>query len=116
MVEIHVEAERIVVEVKGWHQVWALKRKITFPRSALRSVRPLSASEAHGWWKGHRIPGTHIPGVLVAGSYRQRGEWHFWDVSRGDRAIELVLGGQRYQRLFVEVEDRDRVLRELAAV
>jgi len=115
MVEIRVEPEEVVVEVKGWHQLWALKRKITFPRAALRSVRPLSASEAHGWWKGLRMPGTHVPGVIVAGTYRQNGAWHFWDVSHGDRALELVLDGQRYERLFVEVEDRDRVLRELAA-
>jgi hypothetical protein len=116
MVEIRIEPERIVVEVKGLHQLWALKRKITFPRTALRSARPLSASEAHGWWKGLRLPGTHVPGVIVAGSYRHDGAWHFWDVSRGDRALELVLDGQHYERLFVEVEDRERVLRELAAV
>lgn len=87
------------------HKVWALKRHVTFPRSAVRGVRRLSADALKGWWKGLRAPGTMIPGVIVAGTYYKSGQRHFWDVRRANRAIEIDLDGQPYQRVFVEVED-----------
>jgi hypothetical protein len=33
-------------------------------------------------FRGLRMPGTHLPGVIIAGSYYyyQQGKWAFWDV------------------------------------
>ena len=69
MVEIHADREHVTIDVQGLHKLWAFKRKIDIPRSAVRAVRRLSGDALAGWWKGWRVPGTHLPGVIVAGTY-----------------------------------------------
>jgi len=113
MVEIHADDDRLTIEVRGWHQFWAFKRKLHVPRSAVRAVRRLPHDALRGMWKGWRVPGTHLPGVIVAGTYFKDGERHFWDVRHPDSAIEIELDGQTYDRLFVEVPDPDLAIREL---
>ncbi len=113
MVEIQVDDNHVTVDVRGLHQLWAFKRKLEVPRSAVVGVRRLEGDALRGIWKGWRAPGTHLPGVIVAGTYWKRGERHFWDVSHADRAIEIELSGQPYARLFVEVADPDAAVRAL---
>lgn len=113
MVEIHADSEHLTIDVRGWHQLWAFKRRLEIPRSAVRAVRRLPADALSGLWKGWRVPGTHLPGVIVAGTYYRGGERHFWDVSNADRALEIELVGQSYDRLFVEVPDPDLALQAI---
>ena len=103
----------LLVEVVGAHKAWALKSRLAFPLSAVREVvaRPETTI---GWWHGMRLPGTHLPGVIVAGTYRN-GQWHFWDVSKAINTLEIVLDGERYNKLFVEVRDPDETLQRLQA-
>jgi hypothetical protein len=115
MVDLEIEGDAVRVDVRGLHQLLALRRKLEFPLSAVRSARRLAPAELGGWWKGWRIPGTHVPGVLVAGTYYKNGQRHFWDVRHAERAIEIELEGARYDRLFVEVDDPDKVLSTLGA-
>ena len=113
MVEIHANGDEIELEVQGLHRLWALRRRIAFPRGAVRAVKRLPADALRGLWKGWRVPGTQLPGVIVAGTYYRDGERHFWDVRHADRAIEIELEGQPFRRLFVEVGDPDAAMREL---
>ena len=55
--------------------------------------------------KGLRAPGTHIPGVLVAGTFHQDGERVFWDVHDAAKAVVIELADEKYQRLVIEVDD-----------
>jgi hypothetical protein len=114
MVEIQVDDNQVTFDVRGLHKLWAFKSKVEVPRAAVLSVRRLAPGEARGFWKGWRVPGTHLPGVIVAGTFLRDGERHFWDVIHSDRAIEVELVGQRYDRLFVEVPDPDAALHALA--
>jgi hypothetical protein len=115
VVELQIEAGAVRLVVQGLHQLLALRRTLEFPLSAVRSARRLAPSEIAGWWKGWRMPGTHVPGVLVAGTYYKNGQRHFWDVRRAEQAIAIELEGDRYDRLFVEVEDPEKVLSALGA-
>jgi hypothetical protein len=113
MVNLQVKDDAVEVEVLGLHKVWALRSRLRVPLSAVAAVRRLDADSVRGWWKGWRVPGTHLPGVIVAGTYYRDGQRHFWDVRDGARAIEVELVGDRYDRLFLEVEDPDQAIREL---
>lgn len=113
MVDVHIEDDRVKLEVRGLHRLWALKREVTFPRSAVRAVRRLPPDAFNGWWKGLRVPGTMIPGVIVAGTYYKSGERHFWDVRRANRAIEIDLEGGPFDRVFVEVDDPEAAVQLL---
>jgi len=113
MVDVHLRDGELEVEVKGLHQLWALRRHVRVPIHAVTAVRRLAPDEVAGWWKGWRAPGTHLPGVIVAGTFYKDGERHFWDVVRGDRAIEIDVDGGSYHRLFVEVADPDDAIRRI---
>jgi hypothetical protein len=104
MVELSIEQGNVVVEVRGWSKLWALKRHLRFPLSHVRTVR-WDPTVAKGWWKGWGVRGTHIPGVIIAGTfYRRRGR-DFWDVRGGSNAVIIELEGGKYRRLVVDVAD-----------
>lgn len=104
----------LLVEVLGAHKAWALKSRLAFPLSAIREVAARPDTKI-GWWHGMRFPGTHLPGVIVAGTYYQNGQWHFWDVSKAENTLKIVLDGQHYKKLFVEVRDPDETLQRVQA-
>jgi hypothetical protein len=116
MVELHIADDHVEIDVKGVHQLLAIRRRLRVPSAAVAGARRMRPEEIMGWWKGWRVPGTHVPGLLVAGTYYRRGERHFWDVRRAGRSVEIELRGHRYDRLFVEVDDPDEVVRRLDEV
>jgi hypothetical protein len=52
-----------------------------------------------------RAPGTHVPGLIIAGTYRAQGKKVFWDVCNKRKAIVIDLKNSSYDRLVVEVDD-----------
>ena len=115
MVDVLLQGKVAIFEPRGWSKLWTLRDRIVVPLSALRSVRR-APGVGDGWWKGWRLPGTHLPGVIVAGSYLADGMWSFWDVrGSGERAIEVELEGERYQRLVIDVADPDAEQQRLQA-
>ncbi len=60
---------------------------------------------ARGWWKGLRAPGTHVPGVITAGTFYHHGKCIFWDVKDPEKTIVIELADDRYDQLIIEVED-----------
>ncbi len=116
MVEISIRNSSLIVEVLGIHKLWALKKQIEVPLSAIRSIETRATTKL-GWWHGARLPGTHVPGVIVAGSYRKNGVWEFWDVVKTQNTVVIDLENHRYHRLVVEVaEPQETVDRVLAAI
>jgi hypothetical protein len=114
MVDITIGNGKVTFSPRGLAKLWALRGHITVPVSAIRRVRRAAPGVARGWWKGWRLPGTHLPGVIVAGSYLRDGEWEFWDVrGAGSRAIEVNLSGGRFSRLVIDVDDPDAAVRRL---
>ena len=55
-------------------------------------------------FKGFRRPGLHIPGKW-AGTFSREGTLSFWNVGTPGRTVVVELTGERYQRLFLSVED-----------
>lgn len=49
MVEISIHGDRVHFEVQGWDKFWALKSRLEFPLSHIRSVRR-DPEPACGWW------------------------------------------------------------------
>lgn len=104
MVEVSIDQADLLVEVLGWSKLWALKRRLRVPLSQIRAVR-WDPGVGKGWWKGWRAPGTHIPGVIAAGTFYRRGVREFWDIRDGRKAVTIELEGGSYRRLVVEVAD-----------
>lgn len=115
MVELTVQEGTLDIQLVGLHRVWALRSRVSVPLSAITDVRRPPDEVLRSVWKGWRAPGTHFPGLLVAGTYYRRGERHFWDVRRSKRAIEIDLTGAEYDRIYVEVDDPDAAIATIEA-
>ncbi len=115
MVEASIQDGDLVIEVRGWSRLWTLKRQLRFPLSCITAVR-WDPAVVKGWWKGWRILGTHLPGVIIAGTFYRDGGRHFWDVRPGaSRAVTIELAHCRYRRLIVDVADPARTVSAIIA-
>ncbi|MGH2515959.1 MAG: hypothetical protein ACRDHP_09925 [Ktedonobacterales bacterium] len=104
MAEIEITADSLVVHMTGADVLWALRSQLTIPLAHV--VRAEGAEEqARQWFQGIRLGGTHIPGVISAGTFYRHGEWLFWDVHHAENAIAIYLKDERYAALIVEVAD-----------
>jgi len=104
MVKLSIEARDLILHIRGWSQLWVLKRRLRVPLTAVQEVKRVP-SPVTGWWKGWRMPGIHIPRVIVAGTFYRATGREFWDVRRGNEAVEIRLTGAQYERVVVDVED-----------
>ncbi|UYZ65158.1 PH domain-containing protein [Hymenobacter weizhouensis] len=109
MVDVTIQGSDVLFDVKGLHKLWAFKSQLQIPRAHIRAVR--QDPNAHrGWWKGWRVPGTHIPGVLVAGTYLREGKCVFWDVRNAKNALVIDLKDDSYDQLVIEVKNPAAVM------
>lgn len=114
MVDVHIRDGTAVFEVLGVHKLWAFKSRVEVPLAHIRGVRA-DPTVKLGWWKGWRMPGTHVPGLIVAGTYYDRGRRVFWDVMRPRGAIVVDLRDGPYDQLVVEVADPGSAVARLQA-
>ncbi|MFI1865243.1 hypothetical protein [Streptomyces jumonjinensis] len=103
MAEISIDGGRLIVEIEGLSRVWALKKRLSIPLTHVRGATadPGIVREP----KGFRAPGTHFPGLIVAGTFHIGGERVFWDVRDASKAVVVELTDERYARLIVQVSD-----------
>ncbi|MFD8413716.1 MULTISPECIES: hypothetical protein [unclassified Streptomyces] len=103
MARITVENTTLIVTVEGLDKLWALKSRLEIPLANVRGAThdPGIIRDR----KGLRAPGTHLPGVITAGTWHHEGERIFWDVRNPEKAIVIELADEHYTRLVVEVDD-----------
>ncbi len=111
MVTIEKQADNFVFEVKGLHKLWALKSQITIPKENIITAYP--NTENLNWIMGLRMPGTHIPGLITAGTYILKDGTIFCDVSDYKKSIVVELKDEYYKRLVIEVEDVEAAINTL---
>lgn len=112
MVSITSEGENVVIKVLGWHQLWAFKKEISIKKANITSI--YQNEEEIKRVKGLRIPGTHLPFVITAGTYYPfKGGTEFWDVCNKKNAIIITLENDKYTRIVVEVEHPEETIRML---
>ena len=103
MATVSIDEGELVVDVEGMDKLWALKSRLTIPLANVRGATVDPGIVRQG--KGLRVGGTHVPGVIVAGTFHDDGERVFWDVRDADKAVVIQLDDEHYARLVVEVPD-----------
>jgi hypothetical protein len=103
MATISIDGSDLTINVQGLDKLWTLKSQLTIPIAHVRGATadPGIVAEPKGW----RGPGTHLPGVIVAGTFHQDGQKVFWDVHDKNKAVVIELENDTFQRLVVEVDD-----------
>ncbi|TPG72137.1 hypothetical protein [Hymenobacter nivis] len=108
MVKIEQQDDVVVFVVEGWHKLWALRSELRIPQAHIKGARR-DAQAAHA--SGLRMPGTHIPGFLKAGTFYIDGFFDskpsFIDVQHAANTIVVDLADEQFNRLIIEVEDPD---------
>jgi hypothetical protein len=104
MVAISVDEGVLKLEIEGLDKLWSFKSRLEIPLAHVRGAR-VDNEVARRWWKGFRVPGTSIPGIITAGTFYQNGKRIFWDVHDPDSTIIIDLADDRYDQLVVEVGD-----------
>ena len=110
MVDLTVRGDRLRLQVRGLDRLWAMRSRLDIPLASVRAVR-VDPTVARGLWKGVSAPGTHIPGLIIAGTFYQDDKRIFWDVHDPLKTVVIDLVGQRYDQLIVEVHDPESVVK-----
>ena len=104
--------DRLLVRPVGLVRLWALSKGIDVP---ITSVADVGVSSRAGLLRGWRAPGTHLPGVLTAGTFRAHGERDLWMVGRAKEVLVIELAGEPYRHVIVQVEDPHAAVEALRA-
>ena len=107
MADVELTENTLIVHVHGIDRLWALKSRLEIPLSHVVGAE-VDPEAARGWRKsvqGVRAPGTHVPGVITAGTFYQEGERVFWDVHDTESTVVIDLKDDLYARLVIEVDD-----------
>jgi hypothetical protein len=111
MVAIQKSDNNFIFEVLGLHKLWAFKSQITVPQSNIVGVQQIEGPLSI--FKGLRMPGTHLPSVIAAGTYFKDGKKSFWDVVNSKNCIVVELKDSNYNQLVIEVENPEEALKIL---
>ena len=106
MATIELAEDALLVKVEGADKLWSLHSNLSIPIAHVMGA-DRETEEAKEWLHGIRVGGTHVPGLISAGTFHSHGEWVFWDVHDPEKAIGIHLRDERYAKLVVEVNDPD---------
>lgn len=103
---------RLIVRPVGLVRLWALSRGVEVPVTSIVDVGVSSPSDLS---RGFRLPGTYLPGVMTAGTFRAHGDRALWMVGRNQKVLVIELTGEKYRYLVLGVEDPEAATEALRA-
>ena len=114
MARIEIADGTLTVHMEGFDRILALKSSVSVPLEHVVDAEA-DLAEASQLYHGLRLPGTAIPGVVTAGTYRKQGEWSFWDVHDPHNAVTIHLRDEHYGKLVVGVDDPAAAAQQIRA-
>lgn len=103
MPRLELTDDALCVHLAGWEKLAALSGDIRVP---LGQVRGATEDDGFGGRAlGLRMPGTHIPFVLAAGTFIKHGDRQFVCTRRSLQTIVIELANNEWTRLVVGVRD-----------
>lgn len=104
MVEITQHGSSLVFEVEGLDKMWAMRSRLEIPLSHIKAAR-VDDDATKGWWKGVKVGGAHIPGLITAGTFFSKGRLVFYDAHKPENTIVVDLDHENYDALVLQVRD-----------
>lgn len=110
---VEVRGDELVFEIHGFDEFLALKRTLTVPLAHVVScsTEPPDAS----WWRGMKVAGTRIPGIVKDGRFLTRGGLMFFEEHDPAKCITVMLDHERYKGIIFEVADKEATAKEIRA-
>ncbi|MEX0767979.1 MAG: hypothetical protein WD029_05870 [Microthrixaceae bacterium] len=115
-VEIELTETELEVHLTGVSGALAMKSHLTLPLADVVSAQVLTVEQAKGGEKmSAKFPGTRIPGVFWAGSFRNADSWQFWYVARAETVLVIDVDHEKYARLVLELPEPQLVADQINA-
>ncbi len=117
MTEVELTESTLIIHVRGIDKILALRSHLEIPLTHVRGAAPLDAQTQADLRQSLRVPGTYLPGVIIAGSYWQwsNHEWMFWDVEHPEQAVVITVDHEKFTRLVIEVADPAATIATISA-
>jgi hypothetical protein len=102
--QLSLNQNQLEIQLEWYEQLMAftLHNPIMVPLDHLLQV---TAEEPQSRWTDLRAPGTHLPGVIKAGTYYTRHGREFWYATMDRKFLVLELREEPYQKIVLTVEN-----------
>ncbi|GEM_PF-3587252 len=110
---IDVREDHLLIELHGIDQVAAMRRTLLVPFSTIEGA----ACEAPAWPRlGSVRMGTHVPGRIAAGAFKEGAGRRFVDIGRDTRqTLRLTLHNHpEFDEVEVATDEPERIVGEVA--
>jgi hypothetical protein len=107
---------RLHVVFAGLDALWTVRRRVDLPLGSVLSARAMALAEALAEKPLVRAPGTYLPGVIVAGTYRhvrRGGRPQLWCAHSDEDVLVLELDEAPWERIVLSMADPAAAAREL---
>ncbi len=112
MATVRVKQDELRVELDGVDTLLAFQGSFRVPLEHIRGATT-EAPPLERVYKGIQNIGTHIPGLVAAGTYYTAEGRIFWDARIGQELVRIDLEDERYDELILGVADAREVVREI---
>ena len=114
MTKIEIRGDQLVLTVQGIDVVLAFKKSLEVPLSHVTGAEVGITAEAQARLdESIRLPGAYMPGIAIAGRFYRHGNWIFWNIHDGKKAITIDVKHDGYVSLVVEVDDPQKTVLEI---
>lgn len=104
MPKLELREDELVIRLTFWQKIWALRGDLHIPATSLRGA--VVADDKWVRTLGLRVPGTALPGLIIAGTYiRPKDSAFVYWTRRNPSILQLNLSGRPYNRVFIGVDD-----------
>ena len=106
MPRIELTGNELAVRLAAWEKLLALRGDVRVPLAQVRGATEDSGfGGPSGISLGLRMPGTHIPYLIAAGTFRKDGDVQFVCIRRKLQTVVIELADNGLTRLVVGVPD-----------
>lgn len=106
MPRLELTDHELIVHLGKWEKMMALTSDIRVQIAQIKGAREACGFGGAGGMKlGWRMPGTHIPFVIAAGTFIRHGERQFIFTQRKLQTVVIELDHKEWSRLVIGVPD-----------
>ena len=104
--QLRIDGECLKIELDWWRKLLAVHfRSLEIP---LASIERVETERVRTHWGEVRMPGSYIPGLVKAGTFRRQGRRDFWCVAGRQPVIRLSLRGEYFHSVTLGLADNER--------
>jgi hypothetical protein len=116
MPQLELTDHELIVRMGKWEQMMALSADVRVPLAQVRSATQDDGFGGPSGFKlGLRLPGTHVPFVVAAGTFLKAGDRQFVFTRRKLHTVVIELTGNEWTRLVIGVPDANAAVARIDA-